>query len=62
MKLCPRCDAASKVYGQDADGDGIVRYRRCQNPDCGHKFKTFQTPEQVIVEDNLQRAEKVAGP
>ena len=61
MKLCPRCDAASKVYGQDADGDGIVRYRRCQNPDCGHKFKTFQTAEQVITEDNLQRAEKDSG-
>lgn len=61
MKPCPRCDAVTKVYGQDAAGSGIVRYRQCQNRDCGYKFKTFQTPEEIIREDHVQRAEQQGG-
>lgn len=63
MRTCPRCDAASRVYGQDPAGptDLIIRYRRCLNPDCRHKFKTTQPPEEAVTEDHFQHAESLAG-
>lgn len=54
MRLCPRCDAATRVYKTDGKSpvDLVLRYRQCLNPACGHKFKTCQPPEDVIIEDN----------
>lgn len=63
MRTCPKCDAATRVYGQDPAGptDLIVRYRKCLNRECGHKFKTTQPPEDVIIEDHVQHVESHAG-
>lgn len=57
MKLCPRCDAATKVNGTKRIGATIVRYRRCLNPDCGHDFKTTQTQEEYAMEDFVPLAD-----
>lgn len=54
MINCPRCNAAT--YSNGTQGGGIiVRHRVCRNPACGHRFKTTQTPEEVILEKTFER-------
>ena len=46
MTTCPLCHCKTRVYGTDGDTNLIIRYRRCES--CGHKFRTYQKPEEII--------------
>ena len=46
------------MYGIDRDADTIIRYRICKA--CGHKFRTYQKPEELISH-KIQPAEPVCG-
>lgn len=58
MTTCPECGGRSRVYGIDRDADTIIRYRICKA--CGHKFRTYQKPEELISH-KVQPAEPVCG-
>lgn len=61
MRLCPRCNAATRVNGTDSGADIVIRYRRCLNPECGYRFKTVSSAEEILIKDHLDipRAESV---
>jgi len=40
---CPKCNSKSSVKKTIFKKDFTVRYRRCLNNKCGHRFKTTET-------------------
>lgn len=53
MSACPACDyfGSTVVMTRRLQGGWIKRWRRCNMPDCGHRWQTFEIPTTGVDTD-----------